>query len=202
MGKRGLSDVSIQEWLKHVGRASEDIHSAIFPHMPVKGSAMCCCGMAKATATAQRELWLASEALSKASHAAEDGNHNAAAVKASMNVEKALRRIEPLAEMEKADILTEEGPKYPPDVESVQSNNRREIGDDGPLKPKVETPAGQSAFPLLPIAILAPRSLTQRGHRHRCSHRLHTVATHQKRRSRSQLVRETETTSALVSGFL
>lgn len=162
MGRRGLESHSLQDWLRLVGQASTELHSSIFPDIPVKESAICCCGMAKASAKAYRELWLASEALSEASHGAEDGNHSHATVVASQKVESAMRRLEPLAELDKKDILVEEGPKDAPDVDSVQSANRREIGDDDEAsKPKVEMPAGSSSFPLLPVAVLAPMASAQ-----------------------------------------
>merc|ERR1719183_3182105 len=120
---------------------------------------MCCCGLAKASTTAYNELFMASKALSRATHGAEDGNHGAAAVVASQKVEAAMRRLEPLAEREPEAILTEDGPKDAPDVDSVQSAERRDIdGDDEARRPKVEKPAGMSALPLLPLAILAPWS--------------------------------------------
>merc|ERR1719265_1031228 len=68
-----------------------------------------------------------------------------------------MRRLGPLAELNKADMLTEEGPKDAPDVATAQSAERRDVGaDDGPTKPKIEKPAGSSALPLLPLAILGP----------------------------------------------
>merc|ERR1719191_1597009 len=127
MGRRGLENTTFQEWMRHVGQASTDLHRAVFPHIPVKEQAICCCGLAKASTTAYNELWLAGQALSKATHGAEDGNHNTAAVQASQKVEAAMRRIESMAEPDNKDRLLETGPKDQPDVDTVQSAQRREI---------------------------------------------------------------------------
>lgn len=163
MARRGLENVTLQDWLRHVGQASTDLHRAVFPDMPVKQGAICCCGLAKASTTAYNELWLAAQALSKTTHGAQDGNHINAAVQASQKVEAAMRRIQPLADPDNEDLLVESGPRDQPDVDSVQSNERRDInGDDEPRKPPSQSadPFGQSAAALLPIAILAPWAST------------------------------------------
>merc|ERR1719375_6820 len=141
MGRRGLESTTFQEWMRHVGEASTDLHRAMFPHIPVKESAICCCGLAKASTTAYNELWLAGQALGKANHGAADGAHSQAAVIASQKVEAVMRRIAPMAEPNPGERLNEEGPKDQPDVETVQSNERRSMSpDDDPAKPKVEAP--------------------------------------------------------------
>merc|ERR1712194_38349 len=82
----------------------------------------------------------AAQALSKSTHGAEDGNHNNAAVQASQKVEAAMRRIQPLSDPDNEDLLIENGPKDQPDVDEVQSNERRDFdGDDGPRKPPVQS---------------------------------------------------------------
>mmetsp|Transcript_3140 Transcript_3140/g.5330 ORF Transcript_3140/g.5330 Transcript_3140/m.5330 type:complete len:224 (-) Transcript_3140:38-709(-) len=150
----------LQEWLRAVGHASAEIQSNIFPHMDVKTSGfpiLCCCSMAKNSAKAYRELWLAGEALSTANHEAEDGNHSEPAVEAAKEVESAMGRLYPLGadSIEKPDHLQEDGPKYPPEVESVQSANRRDT-----------RPNSNSSLPLIPAALLAswllPDSLRHR----------------------------------------